>query len=49
MLKVKMYSFMASGKAATTFRLVMILSVLIASLLLTGAVGAEPTPGGAGG
>lgn len=49
MLKVKMFNFMVSGKAAMTFRLVMILSVLIASFLLTGVVGAQPTPGGQGG
>jgi hypothetical protein len=49
MLKVKMYNFLASSKAVSTFRLVMILSVLIASLLVTGAVGAEPTAGGMGG
>jgi hypothetical protein len=49
MFKVKVFNVLASGKAAATFRLVMILSVLIASLLLTGVVGAEPFPGGHGG
>jgi hypothetical protein len=49
MFKVKMFNYLASGKAAVTFRMVMILSVLIASLLLTGVVGAEPMAGGQGG
>lgn len=49
MLKAKMFNFLASGKAVATFRMVVILSVLIASLLFTGVVGAEPTPGGCGG
>ena len=49
MLKVKMFNLLASGKAAATFRMVLILSVLITSLLFTGVVGAEPTPGGCGG
>lgn len=49
MLKIKMFNYLASGKAAATFRMVLILSVLITSLLFTGVVGAEPTPGGCGG
>jgi hypothetical protein len=49
MLKVRMFNLLASGKAAVIFRMVFILTVLITSLLFTGMVGAEPTPGGVGG
>lgn len=49
MLKVRMFNFIASGRAAATFRMVMILSVLVASLLFAGVAGAEPTHGGQGG
>lgn len=49
MQKAKLFNYLASGKAAANFRMVMIISVLVASLLFTGVVGAEPIPGGNGG
>jgi hypothetical protein len=48
MLKTNLYNFFASGKAATTFRVVLILSVLIASLMFTVVAGAGTMPGTVG-
>jgi hypothetical protein len=48
MLKVNLFNYFASGKAAATFRIVMVLAVLMAALVFTGTVAAGPTPGGVG-
>jgi hypothetical protein len=48
MLKVRFYHFFVSGKAAATFRIMMILAILISALVFTGTAAAGPTPGGVG-
>lgn len=49
MFKAKLFNYLVNGKAAATFRMVVILTVLISSLLFTGVAAAGSTPGGCGG
>lgn len=48
MIKAKFFNFVVSGKAAATFRVVMVLSILISALAFTGVVAAGTVPGNVG-
>ena len=48
MFKAKLFSLMGNTAAHSTIRMVLLLSVLLASLLFTGVAGAGPMPGGVG-
>jgi hypothetical protein len=48
MNKAKVFNFLVSGKAAVTFRVAMLLTILIVSLLVTGAASAGTIPGTVG-